>query len=622
MGNLDNMKIIEEFRKIAGDIKIIDKPEEKEMYSHDIGDVPFLMTKLLFKTQPSFVVQPKNVAEIKKVLAFANEKNIPVIPRGAASSGFGGVIPTKAGIVVDLSPFRKIIEINPEQKTARVEAGARWSDIDIAAKKQGLSLMTYPSSKFSTVAGWIATGGYSINSFRYGHLSKQIQSMTVVTASGESKTLTPADKEFAYYISTEGVFGIIVEVTFTLRPTPSASFSHLLYFRDEYAAFAFIDRFVNGKERENISVNVIRFLDENHMSDTNEVMHADVFKKSTAVLVELSSANDDQKFVAFLSQMADIDEAPSYVASYLWNERLFGAKAKRLGPSILTSETIIPIQNVAAFIEKAKKIGTAFGVEVCIDSYILDERHALVMTPYLCDSRKLKYSLNMALVPMLTQTAVNMGAEPYGLGIWNASFINHLYSKGKQRELLAYKAKVDPNNIMNPGKFFAVKSKFFNIPAQIFHPFFLGISMQVMIFLAPVTGRAARMIFGKDQKLDSLDIELSTHACAKCGNCIAVCPAYLVTGNEAVTAKGKLALAKKLAEGKNVTPEEAAKAFLCMHCKGCEEICQTNLELMMLWDALETRIEGTFGRPDAQIADFLKKVDQSTEYWEMVDSKG
>jgi len=616
------MKTIEEFRRIAGDIKIIDRPEEKEMYSHDIGDVPSFMTKLLFNTQPSFVVQPKNIAEIQKVLAFANEKKIPVIPRGAASWGFGGVIPTQAGIVVDLSPFRKIIEIDPEQKTARVEAGARWSDIDILAKQQGLSLMTYPSSKFSTVAGWIATGGYSINSFRYGHLSKQIQSMTVVTGSGEIKTLTPADQEFAYYISTEGIFGIIVEVTLTLRPTPPASFSHLLYFKDAQAAFAFIDSFVNSKEKANISVNVIRFLDENHMIDTNEVMHDNVFKKNAAVLVELSSADDDQKFVTYLSKMTNIDEAPSYAASFLWNERLFGAKAKRLGPSILTSETIIPIKQTASFIAKAKKMGTSFGVEVCIDSYILDEKRALVMTPYLCDSRKLKYYLNMALVPMLTQAALNLGGEPYGLGIWNASFINHLYSKSRQQELRAYKAKVDPNDIMNPGKFFAIKSKFLNIPAQMFRPAFLGISMRVMIFLAPVIGGVARLIFGKDQKLDSLDVELSTHACAKCGNCIAVCPAYLVTGDEAVTAKGKVALAKKLQEGQKVTPEEAAKAFMCMHCKGCEEICQTNLELMTLWDALEKRIEGTFGRPDAEIADFLKKVDQSKEYWEMVDRKG
>ena len=105
------MKLAKEFKKIAGDIKIIDKKEDKEMYSHDIGDIPVIMTKTFFKIQPDFVVQPKNVDEIKKVLKFANEKKIPVIPRGAASFGFGGVIPTNAGIVIDLSPFRKIYRI-------------------------------------------------------------------------------------------------------------------------------------------------------------------------------------------------------------------------------------------------------------------------------------------------------------------------------------------------------------------------------------------------------------------------------------------------------------------------------------------------------------------------------
>ncbi len=60
------MKLVEEFKKIAGDIKIIDKAEEKEMYSHDIGDVPPIMTKTFFKTQPDFVVQPKNYRRDKK----------------------------------------------------------------------------------------------------------------------------------------------------------------------------------------------------------------------------------------------------------------------------------------------------------------------------------------------------------------------------------------------------------------------------------------------------------------------------------------------------------------------------------------------------------------------------
>ena len=110
------MKLAEEFQKIDGDIKIINKDEEKEMYSHDIGDVPTIMTKTFFQIQPDFVVQPKSADEIKKVLEFANNRKVPVIPRGAASWGFGGVIPTNAGIVIDLSPFRKILYLNKAQR--------------------------------------------------------------------------------------------------------------------------------------------------------------------------------------------------------------------------------------------------------------------------------------------------------------------------------------------------------------------------------------------------------------------------------------------------------------------------------------------------------------------------
>jgi glycolate dehydrogenase FAD-linked subunit len=613
------MKLAEEFKKEAGSIKIIDKKEEKEMYSHDIGDVPTIMTKTFFEIQPDFVVQPKNTEEIKKILAFANEKKTPVIPRGAASWGFGGVIPTKAGIVVDLSPFRKILYINKPQKTVTVEAGTRWSDIDIVAKKEGLCLITYPSSKFSTVAGWIATGGYGINSFRYGHLSNQIVSMTIIMPSGESKKITPTDADFTYYVSTEGVFGIIVEVTLKLRDVPQASYPHLFYFKSDKAAFAFIENLIKTKSAERLNPNVIRFLDENHLNDINKVMHSKVFRKKAGVLTEFSSSEDEQKFLKFIEQAVSIEEAPRYVASYLWNERLFGMKTKRLGPTILASETIIPITSAAAFIEKAKRLGANFSVEIFIDSYILDEKMALIMTNFLCDSRKLKYYINLPLAMMLTQTSISMGAEPYGLGIWNAPFINYLYNSDRKNALAVYKAKIDPNNIMNPGKFFSVKSKWLNIPALVFRPGIFSIFMKIMIFLSPVIGKTATLFLGKHKKLDSLDFELTTHACAKCGNCIAVCPAYLVTKNEEMTAKGKIALAKKIIDGKNITKEEAENVFMCMHCKACEEICQTNLELMMLWDALEKRIEEKFSRPKDKIGEFLEKVDGSSDYWEMVE---
>jgi ferredoxin len=292
-------------------------------------------------------------------------------------------------------------------------------------------------------------------------------------------------------------------------------------------------------------------------------------------------------------------------------------KTKRLGPTILASEVIIPIPAAAAFIARAKKLGRRFAVEICIDSYIVDEHRALIMATFLCDSRTMRYFVDLPLATMLTHAAVKLGAEPYGLGLWNAPFVNHLYSKDKQRDLKAYKAKVDPNNILNPGKYLRVNANVFS--ALVFHPAVFGLSMDLLMLLSPVIGKTATVFLGKDRKVDQLDFELTVHACAKCGNCLAVCPAYLVTRNEAVTAKGKLALAKKLLNNKKVTLEEAANAFMCMHCKACEEICQTNLELMNLWDALEKRIEGKFGRPLAEIPEFLKRVDASQDYWKMVE---
>jgi FAD/FMN-containing dehydrogenase len=458
----------EEFRKIMGDVKVLDMPAERAMYSHDIGDIPPLMTKMLFKTLPDFVVQPKNVDEIVKVLKVANEKKIPVIPRGAASWGFGGVIPTRAGIVIDLSPFRKILAIDTAQKTATVEAGARWSDIDITAKKQGLCLMTYPSSKFSTVGGWISTGGYAINSFKYGHISQQVVSMTVVTGAGEVKRLSPADSEFTYFVSTEGEFGIVVEVTLKLRGVPQGSYPRLLYFPGDKEAFTFIARFVKSTAAEQFKPNTIRFLDENHLANINEIMRSRIFKKSAAVIMEFGSTVDEGNFTHFMAQNSGIEEAPRYVANYLWNERLFGMKTKRLGPTILAGEVIIPIISAAAFIKKAKKLGGYFGAEVFIDSYILDSRKALIMSNYLCDSRKKKYYINVPLVSILTKSAIALGAEPYGLGLWNSAFIHSLYNKEEQRAMKAYKTQVDPNNILNPGKSFSPGFKGASLPPGLF----------------------------------------------------------------------------------------------------------------------------------------------------------
>ncbi len=619
------MKLKDRFKRFAGNISIIEDKAQKEIYTHDIGELPSLITAVFFNIFPYFVVQPENEDDIRRTLIFANDNNIPVIPRGAASWGFGGVMPVYSGIVIDLSTLRKIKSLNKHEKTITVETGARWSDIDNIAKKDGLCLMTYPSSKFSTVGGWIATGGYGINSFRYGHLSKQIDSLKFISPKGETKKITPADPEFKYIVSSEGQFGIIYEITIKLKDTPKAAYSRLFYLKNDSAAFEFADRFIKEAVKTgDIQPDTIRILDKNHLCDMNEIIHSDIFKQKPAVLIELDNSEDNEKLRMFLSSTGpDIEEAPGYVANYLWNERFFGMKAKRLGPTILASEIIIPINRSGRFIEKAKRLGSHFGAEIGIDTYIINESDALIMATFLCDSRKLKYTVNLSIVSMLTRIAVASGAKPYGLGVWNTPFINYLLDKNKIRDLKKYKKKVDPKNIMNRGKFFSMGSKFFNLPSIVFNPLIFNILMTVMVYLSPVTGRIIALLLGRNKKAGGeLDIKLSTYTCAKCGSCLAVCPAYLITGDERVTPKGKIAFAKKFLAGAKTSKEESDNIFLCMHCKACEEICQTNLGLVDLWETIEKELEKKFGAPKEKIMDFLKKVDESEEYWEMVERNG
>jgi FAD/FMN-containing dehydrogenase len=608
---------ISEIKKALNGTKVLDKPAEREMYSHDIGDIPPVMTKTLFKVLPDIVVQPQSIEEIVSVIKLAYKEKIPVVTRGAASWGFGGVIPAKAGIVIDLSPFRKIMEIDTAQKTATVEAGARWSDIDIKAKQEGLCIMTYPSSKFSTVGGWLSTGGYAINSFKYGHLSQQIISITVVTGTGEIKKLTPADQEFKYYVSTEGQIGIIAELTLKLRPVPQGSYTTLIYFPNDREAFDFILKFVKSSLPG--QPNTIRFMDENHMADINELTHSSIFEKKPGVLFEFGDTAENEIFQKYLKQNPGVQIAPAYTANYLWNERLFGMKSKRLGPTILASEVIIPTRSAAAFIKKAKRLSGYFGVEVCIDSYVIGPDKTLIMATFLCDSRKKKYYLNVPLVAVITKAAIRLGAEPYGVGLWNAGYVNKRYNRKEMKAIKEYKAKTDPNNVLNTGKSLSQGEK--GLSGILFNPGVFGFLIQLLTWTAPLVGGLSTLMFGRNKKLEGLDYELSTHACAKCGNCMAVCPAYLVTHNEASTAKGKIAIAKKMISGQPVTVEEAQAAFMCMKCRACEEICQTNLELMTLWDTLEKKLEERYKRPEALISDFITRVDKSDEYWAMVEQK-
>src|SRR5512136_656701 len=172
------------------DLRIASSGGEKMLYSRDQSEIPKFLKDVMFNSIPDVVAQPQAPQAVASVLRFASLKRVAAIPRGSASSPFGGSVPVAGGIVVDVSGMDKILQVDSGKGTIRVQAGARWADLDNELEKIGMALMSTPSSKFSTVGGWVATGGIGLNSFSTGHLSKSVHSLEIVTSDGSIRELT------------------------------------------------------------------------------------------------------------------------------------------------------------------------------------------------------------------------------------------------------------------------------------------------------------------------------------------------------------------------------------------------------------------------------------------------
>jgi FAD/FMN-containing dehydrogenase/ferredoxin len=598
----------------SDEARILEGDFERELYSMDIGDVPFV--KRLFETTPDLVIQPKSVEALKKIVRFANDEPVAIVPRGSASSGLGGVVPTVRGLVLDFSAMNRIVALNreAEEATLKVQAGVRWSEIEDFLKDEDLSVRAYPSSFFSTVGGWIATGGYGIGSFRFGHLRDQIESIEVMFTSGEIESIQSGDEEFARFFGTEGQFGIIISATLKLRKRPKKSLPHLLYFGSTEAAFSFVEDLI---QQAKITPYHIKYVDAAHLGEVNRIIDADLFSEKDAVLVAFEDEKDELSFLAFAEKRGILAE--DHLANYLWHERLFPMKRRGCKKTPLACELVMPLECAVPFLNKLKRMIRSYRVDLNVESHIVSEREALVMLTYASDVRESRaYLAHLTLIPILTRLGLKFGGVPYGVGIWNSPFLSDKYDKEALRSYRAYKRTVDPQNILNPNKFFAVKTKWANVPGMLFRPLIFRMLVRFARLVAQVLATPGST---NEREAEESVLEKAAYSCVKCGSCAAHCPAYTVTSEASVIPKNKLMLAKKLLVGGKISKGDSDKVFLCTHCGMCRDICQNDLDLPAAWLELEERLGNRFGRPNDAIRDFVATTESSERYWRLLNAQ-
>ncbi len=603
-----------ELRKRLPTGRVLALESDRSLYSHDLGTIPKYLKVLLFRFTPSCVVQPASEEEAVEVVRFCTSERIPVITRTVASSGFANVIPTTGEVVIDLGFLNRIVDLDSAVPSITVQAGTKWAQVDALLTAQRLALHTYPSSYYSSVGGWVATGGLGVNSLRFGHLKNHVLSLRVILPTGEVKDLSPTDPWFDRFFGTEGQFGLIMRVSLKVREQPRGTFPVLLSFEEEQEAFRWVSALMeNGGDPSHI-----KFMDRPILEEINRFYGESLIEARPSVLAVFGERIDQDKLPPSSGR-----KAPEYLARFFWHEQLFPLRMSRLGSSLLASETLLEDRAVPEYVEGIRRLTRRLGFDLLLEAHGVGPHRILLMPHFLCEpTRSLRYLLALVLTSLLTQMAVNEGGEPYGLGIWNSPFIRSKFDVQSLSALIRWKDQIDPGHLFNPCRYFRVRTRFFNIPGLVFGPSVFRFLMRVLIAVSPLWAWVGRLLTSRKETplRDLTAMERAAMLCSRCGSCLAVCPAYLVRRDEALVARSKLRLVDRLARGESLSSEEANKVFLCLHCHACERVCQSRIELVRAWEELEKTVASKYGTPVDNIAEFIKDVDESDEYQRMVDN--
>ena len=173
-------------------------------------------------------VRPADEDGVAAVLRFANDRGLPVVPRGGGSGSQGGAVPTEGGILLDLTRLERIVEVDEESLTVTAEAGVNGETLERALNERGLMLPHYPASvDLATVGGYVAARGSGVLSTRYGKIEDLVLSLRVALADG-SLVETVAVPRHAVgpeltqlFVGSEGTLGVVTRATLQLAPLPA-----------------------------------------------------------------------------------------------------------------------------------------------------------------------------------------------------------------------------------------------------------------------------------------------------------------------------------------------------------------------------------------------------------------
>jgi FAD/FMN-containing dehydrogenase len=459
---MDTQSLLE---KVVGKQYVLTKDFEKIVFSRDASiEKPIL---------PNFIVRPRNINEIQQILTFINasQDKTPISIRCSSTSYWGGGVPATRSIVFDLSRMNSIIKIDEKIQCVTVEPGITFGELHEVLAKNGYRIGESPESAYSAcVGGHVASMGAGLGQYIFGNQGDQVTGLKVVLPDGSLVTTGSGALEnvpnftkwmfgpdlSGMFIGSEGIFGIIVEVSLKLFPLPKAlAFDTFAFGNIEDAIEAvykiqqrlFAIQYLSCFEKESF----VKTYPESYWGNktTNGVVLTIVIEGRNKQDAEIQKVEIKKEVLTHNGE----DLTENFARDIFWKNRYTWAVTRSLRKGLRSIILFrVPTKKIPEFWKETKIIGEQFGLKIG-RSCQARSRHFIDYHPSIrySEENPEEWERVKECKNELYLRFIELGGLPCRLPGQLPESITHKF-KNYLVFLKQLKQCIDPNNIMSPSK--------------------------------------------------------------------------------------------------------------------------------------------------------------------------
>ncbi len=419
-----------------------------------------------YRQVPLIVVLPRTESEVIEVLEVCYVAKVPVVARGAGTGLSGGALPHAEGVLLSLAKLKEIVELDPVARTARVQPGVRNLAISEAAAPYGLYYAPDPSSQIAcSIGGNVAENSGGVHCLKYGLTVHNIIKLRVITIDGEILEIgadgldAPGYDLLALMTGSEGMLGVVTEITVKLLPMPEKAQVVLAAFNDVRHAGDAVANVIGA----GIIPAGMEMMDKITTRAVEEYVHAGYNLDAAAILLCEADGTVEEvaEEIRHINEIMERSGATEIRTSRDEAERLkfwAGRKAAfpaagRISPDYYCMDGTIPRKSLAAVLSGIETLSTKYGLR-CMNVFHAGDGnlHPLILYDA---NRPGELELTEKFGARILQMCIEAGGTitgEHGVGVEKIDQMCSQFKIGELKMFHAVKAAFDPDGLLNPGK--------------------------------------------------------------------------------------------------------------------------------------------------------------------------